>query len=311
MPTWTYGADASFSRVTRPDFRNLRDNYGVRVFSQCLWPGGYEDLPGIRAVAEANLSDALAEGIVVSGYACTSPFYGPVRWWPPSTSLAEAKLTAGSMWPQLTVVANDVEIRGVVEQDIAETSSLLLAEGKRVPIYTAKWFWDGVLGNPTWPWLLAFPLWNAYYDGDPDIDFLHAPYGPWDQSHVIGEQYQGTTPIAGDDFDLDFFDLDYFTLIPTPIPPQEDDMDADQDQRLKNIESQLSALYARFEGYKINADQLTPANHLTPADAGYVGIQTAVELIWRVRDMNRLLEKLSASSGATADEIIDAIKARL
>ena len=47
---------------------------------------------------------------------------------------------------------------------------------------------------------VGLPLWNAYYDGDPDEDGL--PYGGWEHSAI--EQYQGTTDLCGQSVDLNF-----------------------------------------------------------------------------------------------------------
>lgn len=290
MTEWVYGVDASFSRVTREDFRRLRDQFGVRVFVQCLWTGGYQNNAGVKAVAEPNLSDAAAEGIVPAGYANTSPFYGSIKWWSPEVSLAETKKNAGGAWSGLTVVSNDVEIRGVTERCIRETQALLKGEGKRVPYYTAQWFWSGVLGNPQWPWLLEDPLWNAYYDGDPDIDFRHAPYGPWAQGHVIGEQYKGTTDIGGDDFDLNFFDLDYFR--PPAAPQEEDFMTALSSDEQRELYNWVKGLKLRLDGFQIGADQLTAEHHLSPEDMGYVGVPSFVEMLWRQRDIDHKVAEL-------------------
>lgn len=291
MTEWVYGYDASFSRITREDHRRMRDQYGGRVFVQCLWTGGFENNAGIRAVAEANLSDADAEGVVPAGYANTSPIYGSVKWWTPSVTLAETKKNAGGAWSGLTVVSNDVEIRGVTERCVRETQALLKGEGKRVPYYTAQWFWSGVLGNPQWPWLLEDPLWNAYYDKDPDIDFRQAPYGPWSQAHVIGEQYQGTTGIGGDDFDLNFFDLDYFRPA-RPAPQEEDFMTALNDAEQRELYNWVKGLKQRLDGFRVEAGDLTAEHHLGPSDAPYVGVPTVVEMLWRQRDIDHKVDEL-------------------
>lgn len=75
----------------------------------------------------------------------------------------------------------------------------LAALGDRtVGIYTGRWWWVPNMANST-----AFahlPLWNSYYDGDPDTDGL--PYGGWVDSTI--EQYQGTTILAGQSVDLNY-----------------------------------------------------------------------------------------------------------
>src|SRR3972149_5176193 len=69
-------------------------------------------------------------------------------------------------------------------------------------LYTARWFWTGHMGDSKDARWRRFKLWNAYYDGDPDIDFASAPYGPGAASELVGEQYQGTTQLGGASVDL-------------------------------------------------------------------------------------------------------------
>jgi len=220
---WGFVLDASSSRVTREDFRRLKE-MGVRGFIQCLQTGGFSSSQtDVQRVAAANLTDALSEGLPCGGYLNSQP------WRAPEIIHASARSVAGDTWSHLPFIANDVEIRdadtGAVpsEYQVLRTRDLIKAEGKRTAIYSARWYWAGVFGNPQWPWLLEDGLWNAFYDQDPDIDFRNAPYGPWSQGHVIGEQYAGTTNLGGDLFDLNFFDLDL--LRPAG---EEDDMTPDQ-----------------------------------------------------------------------------------
>lgn len=65
-------------------------------------------------------------------------------------------------------------------------------------IYSGQWWWRPKTNNSE-----AFshlPLWNAYYDGDPDEDGL--PYGGWIHSAI--EQYQGTTDLCRQSVDLNY-----------------------------------------------------------------------------------------------------------
>jgi hypothetical protein len=216
---WGLVLDASTSRVTRADFRRLKE-MGVQGFIQCLQTGGFSASQAqVAAVAPYNLGDALAEGVPIGGYLNSQP------WRPAEVIHLDAKRVANTFWPLMPMVANDVEIGGITAANVQDAAHLLTIEGKRDPIYTAKWFWDS-LGNPQWPWLLEKRLWNAFYDGDPDIDFRNYPYGPWSQAHVSGEQYQGSTNLGGDVFDLNFFDLDYLTTEqPAPVPAPEEGKD--------------------------------------------------------------------------------------
>ncbi len=73
------------------------------------------------------------------------------------------------------------------------------AEARRAAgIYTGRWWWVPNMANST---LFAdLPLWNSWYDNDPDESGL--PYGGWQHSAV--EQYAGTTMLGGVSVDLDF-----------------------------------------------------------------------------------------------------------
>ena len=210
--TWIDGIDASFSRITVPDFQHLW-SLGYRVFCQCLWCGGYAGAPGIRAVAEANLKDAEAAGFALSAYTNASP------WFDGRVAIDEAARSAGSMWSKLRIVAVDVEIDSTPEAHIKQTCELLEASGRTPYIYSANWFWVGHLGNPKWQWLNNHKIWNADYDGSKNIDWNN-PWGPWTQADIIGKQLAGTTTLATPGgrsvtVDLNVFDQAFF---------EEDDM---------------------------------------------------------------------------------------
>lgn len=208
------GLDCSFSRIS-PQWAQERLGEGWKVFVQCLWTGGYLNNPAIRSVAELNLRDARDAGMIISGYINANP------WFPASESIREAKKNAGATWHNLDVVFVDVEIPQTTLVQVRELCEALKADGKRVSIYSARWFWKGTLGNPTDPWLLEYPLWNAFYDNSPDIDFPANPYGPWNS--VIGEQYQNTTNLGNVNVDLNVFEDSFFSGGGS-IPIQEDDM---------------------------------------------------------------------------------------
>ncbi len=219
------GIDVSFSRVS-PAWCQHRVAEGVRVFVQCLWTGGYQAHPGIRAVAEANLKDAREAGMITAGYLNTNP------WFPANISLIEAERNANTEWDRIGenapgwhpfaggVVFNDVEISGVTEAQIKEHCEAITGAGKKTAIYSARWFWTGHLGNAQWPWLLDYDIWAADYDHDPDIASA-ALFGPWSKADVIGKQYEGTVDVEGVDIDRNIFDLAFFGDSGTG---QEDDM---------------------------------------------------------------------------------------
>lgn len=76
--------------------------------------------------------------------------------------------------------------------------SLLQARKVPVGIYTGRWWWVPNMGD--YEGFAPLPLWNSWYDGDPDTDGL--PYGGWTDSTI--EQYQGTTELCGQSVDLNY-----------------------------------------------------------------------------------------------------------
>ncbi len=103
------------------------------------------------------------------------------RWWLDAEDVASPELSP----------AQRVEF---LRQCCAE----LDAQGLSYGIYTAHWWWPENMANST---VFAYlPLWNSWYDDDPDTDGL--PYGGWTDSAV--EQYAGTTMVGGQSVDLDY-----------------------------------------------------------------------------------------------------------
>lgn len=68
----------------------------------------------------------------------------------------------------------------------------------KVGIYTGRWWWIPMVANSDR--FSLYPLWNSYYDGNPDDSGL--PYGGWTSSAI--EQYEGTTNICGQSVDLNY-----------------------------------------------------------------------------------------------------------
>lgn len=215
------GIDASFSRIDRGTFKKFY-GLGYRIFVQDLWLGGMGTPPSnntaLRAVAESNLMDAEAEGFTICGYINASP------WYSADVSLDYARTNAGSAWNKLFMVALDVEIVGLTTDHVRAHLNYLKSLVPVTCIYTANWFWTGHLGNPTE--FSAEPLWNAFYDDDPDFDFSRFPYGGWTEDKLIGEQYGGTS-INGVEVDLNSFKEDFFMSI------------SSLEQKLSAIESML------------------------------------------------------------------------
>lgn len=95
-----------------------------------------------------------------------------------------------------------------------------------VGIYTGGWWWRPNMADSAAFGLL--PLWNSWYDGDPDIDGL--PYGGWTADDVAIEQYQGTTVLCGQSVDLNWA---------RDIDAGDEDMTPKERTRLENLERLL------------------------------------------------------------------------
>lgn len=242
LPTWVDGLDLSFSRAPR-DWWRRRGAEGFRVMAQCLWTGTVTP-----ATARDNLRDSRLEGLVTSGYTVVNRLPG-------AQAVERARTAAGDEWQHLAALFIDVEVDGVTESAIREACEFARDLGKPVAIYSAHWFWAGRLGNPKWPWLLEYPVWNAYYDSNPDLDFSAASWGPWSPAHVIGEQYTGTTNIEGVDVDRDRFDLDFFARKEEHmgLTTEQEALLADTRNRLARLEgaiagSELGGVFVRARG---------------------------------------------------------------
>lgn len=214
------GLDVAFSATTL-EWWQARYAEGYQIMSQDLWTGGYSNNRRLFEVAEPNLRNAREAGFICFGYVNAGP------WYPADTALLLARQNAGREWSQLSRVAVDVEIEGVTEDHVWDLCEALKADGKQVCLYSARWFWVDKLGNPQWEWLKEYPLWNAFYDSDQDIDFPSARYGPW--ANVIGEQYQGTTDIDGVEVDLNSFDIDWFA----PLSSHEIAITTQEEERMR------------------------------------------------------------------------------
>ena len=91
-------------------------------------------------------------------------------------------------------------------QIIAAAVETVEVRGFSAGIYTARWWW--VPGTSDSHAFAHLPLWNANYDGDPDLD--PAGYGGWNVPAM--EQYQGSTTLAGVPMvDLNAYTNDRFT----------------------------------------------------------------------------------------------------
>lgn len=148
-------------------------------------------------LAEQTLANAITAGLKTAGYIALNRTYG--GW----EHVMNGKVAAGAEWPYLNFVAIDCEVDGITVALVRDAVSQVIALAQRPVIYTAKWWWVGSFANITD--FSNVPLWNAFYDGDPDFDFAANPYGGWTTAIEAGEQYQGSTTFSygGTEFSAD------------------------------------------------------------------------------------------------------------
>jgi len=120
-------------------------------------------------------------------------------------------------WDKLAFIGIDVELP-TTPDIIAEACAAARQMVMRPVIYTAKWAWQQFMVNS--PLFAEWPLWNAFYDDDPDIDFANNRYGGWSLSALIGEQYTNTTYVGRLGFDFNYFADGFVKAEDAPqVPP--------------------------------------------------------------------------------------------
>jgi hypothetical protein len=205
---WVFGVDASFDELTLEEAHRLKAA-GVQVYAQCLWTGAEQ--PASRVI---SLRNAWLAGLTLVGYISVSS--GRVGW---------AHVNAGrsgvpqDLWDALVKVPIDVELEGLsFDSDVVAALNAVAELGKPRDVYTSFNAWVNLLGNPTRP--IGVGLWNAFWDGDPDVDFPRLPYGGWLNEEVWGEQWSGGTHVEGQFVDRNTFRAAAFGLVPpAPEPP--------------------------------------------------------------------------------------------
>lgn len=172
------------------------------------WHGGSR-----HTAARQSLANGRDAGFIYSGT------YTALNTLPGSFSIEWAQQVVGpTEWDKLSFIALDVELQTTpdIVYGAIETAK---AMGVRPIIYSARWAWERFMANTRE--FAQYPLWNAFYDSDPDVDFLRNPFGGWQLSELVGEQYTNTTNIDGFGFDFNFFTDDkVLQMSPAPdIPP--------------------------------------------------------------------------------------------
>jgi hypothetical protein len=111
----------------------------------------------------------------------------------------------------------------------------------RCGIYASQNTWTTLTGDSQD--FSDLPLWNAFYDNDPDLDFARFPYGGW--TAPLLEQYGNTQVFCGQSVDLNV------------INEEEDDMGMTAAERaeMDAMQAQIELLkgYAWRDALRINA----------------------------------------------------------
>lgn len=235
------GLDISFSKPPAQWWHDRRsEGYGIAV--QDVWTGGFASNDGIKAVAETNLRNARLADFRVAAYANASP----PDWWPLVTQMHHIRANMGGEWDRVKDVVIDVEIPGITKARVMELADGLEAVGKIADVlYTGRWFWAGHMGNSKDIAWRRFRLWSAHYDWNPDIDFGDSPYGPWTLAEVIGEQYRGSTNVAGGTIDLNTFKDSWMAPVSEPPPPEPEP--SVEEEIMGKIADQFAALGRNVE----------------------------------------------------------------
>ena len=171
-------------------------NAGIGLIIPGAWHG---DAHGINPRCKDDLRLAREAGLHTATYTVLDSPQGTTA----AGAVQKARQVCGEEWEHLSFVAVDVEVTGITIPEIATALTEVERMGQRPIIYTAYWFWHDRFGNPDN--FKDVPLWNAYYDKDPDFDFAHLPYGGWTVDDVVGTQYEGTTTFAGVEMDRNSF----------------------------------------------------------------------------------------------------------
>lgn len=155
------------------------------------WHGGTKN-----QYARESLANARTAGMMIATYTILNSIPG-------AFAVDRCREACGDMWDHLKFVALDCEVDGITKATIRDAEVHALALGHQPIIYTGRWWWVGHFGNPQD--FKHLPLWHSYYDLDPDIDFGRMQYGGWTMADLIGEQFQGTTIVAGQSVDKNVF----------------------------------------------------------------------------------------------------------
>jgi len=166
---------------------------GIATVIVASGPGGY----GLMARQQGE--SAVAAGLRLEAYTYLELESDPERW--AAEALGRLDGVPVARWWL------DVEDTGhgrawTPAQRIAYVQRALDAfgaDGVFAHIYSGGWYWRPYMGNTDVFARQGRKLWNAWYDGDRDINGL--PYGGWTAADVAIEQFEGTSLVCGQSVD--------------------------------------------------------------------------------------------------------------
>lgn len=166
---------------------------GIATVIVASGPGGY----GLMARQQGEA--AVAAGLGLEAYTYLE-FESDPEWWVREALAPLDELPVARWW--LDVEDTEHGRSWTPEQRIAYVQRALdafAAAGVFAHVYSGGWYWRPYMGNTDAFARQGRKLWNAWYDGDPDIDSL--PYGGWAAAAVAIEQFEGTSLVCGQSVD--------------------------------------------------------------------------------------------------------------
>jgi hypothetical protein len=184
--------DSSYDQLTLEEAQCLKDS-DWPLFIQCLLalPMTGPEQPQWRI---PSLRNAQAAHLPIAGYIAI----GSSRPGEEYVNLARQGIP-DDLWDALKFVAIDVEVPAIDAREVVNAIGEVESFGQNPIIYTSHNIWTNYVtpSNSFALSSLGIPLWNAYWDGDTDVDFARLPFGGWTPEQVALEQWSGGTNICG------------------------------------------------------------------------------------------------------------------
>lgn len=235
--TLGFAVDASYSVANAQRIQYLKDQK-VELFIQCLWTGIEQPDPRVE-----NLRMAHRMGLPVAGYISLNvDFTGPYHMFNGRVGVPD------DLWDAMQFIAVDVELPGIRVTQVEQAAEWVILQGKQPIIYTSWNAWNNLTrpSNSSRLSAMGIPLWNAYWDGDPDIDFPSLRYGGWKDEDVWIEQWSGGV-------DMELF-VDRNTFVEEKVFGEEEESDM---KYLSEAEARVAGLFLNAAAKALAKGQLT------------------------------------------------------